>query len=77
MNGTLFPLCGEFAGAIFKFTIELPISYPCEAGKINDHTFPEVVLESLSENKIMHPFIDEILGYVDLSALKEKHREGA
>ena len=62
----MFPRVGEFAGAIFKFTIEIPLTYP----ESNENSFPEVIFDQLQTNKLIHPFIDEFLGFVDLSYFK-------
>ena len=41
---------------------------------MNDASFPEVVFECNDEAKLIHPFIDEYLGFVDLTAIKKKYK---
>lgn len=62
-NGSIFVRNGPFQGAVFKFTIEFPINYP--------HESPDVVFETFEKNKIWHPQIDEMMGFLDLG--KEKN----
>ena len=59
----MFVRHGIFQGAVFKFTIEIPVKYP------NDR--PEIIFESFSDHKLKHPFVDELLGFVDLTKLKK------
>ena len=77
-NGSIFLRSGEFKGATFKFILEFPTQYPHLPGgsnnqKLSDQSFPEVIFQSLEENKLWHPFIDEFMGFVDLKPIKQKY----
>ena len=41
----LFPRCGDWAGAVLKFRIELPMSYPLKLNDDLNEAFPEVVFD--------------------------------
>ena len=70
LNCVCFPRSGEWAGAVMKFRIELPMAYPQSLNEDRLTSFPEVVFEQLSDNKLKHAMIDELMGFVDLSDLK-------
>ena len=65
-NGCYFVRDGPYQGAVLKFKVEIPITYP-----LKSDFFPEVIFQNFQENKIWHPLIDELMGFLDLNSLKK------
>lgn len=49
-------------GAVLKFSIEFPVNYPGET--------PQVVFQTFEKNRIWHPNVDEMMGFLDLGENK-------
>ena len=73
-HGSFFVRSGPFVGAVLKFTVEFSSTYPCFQSNYNDSSFPEVVFQQFDTHKMWHPFIDELMGFLDLTSLKKKYR---
>ena len=73
-HGSFFVRSGPFVGSVLKFTVEFSSSYPCSQDSFCDSAFPEIIFQQFETHKMWHPFIDELMGFLDLTSVKKKYR---